>query len=223
MKLVVTILCTLTASLCFSKDADQLCEPATFEVGDITLGQFLRVHAEGLEQLEKSGDQKDSNLLTEQLAIYLKEMHLSINDLKEADLSNANLRDLDIRFLNLKEDYLKHADFAHANLTGVNLKEANLENANFTKAILAGADLKEANLENADLTDANLQGANLKEANVEKTTFQNADLTDADIHEAEGLTLSQLLACKSLHNAKLPEDFLITIRNEAAQLLESGR
>ena len=80
-----------------------------------------------------------------------------------ANLSNADLRNADLRDANL----------SNADLFGANLRGANLSNADLRCANLSNADLRGANLSNADLCGANLRGANLS----------NADLCGASIDQ----------------------------------------
>ena len=60
----------------------------------------------------------------------------------------------------------------------------------------------------------------LKEANLKNVVFKNANLAQTDIHEAQGLTLKQLLNCKSLYHSKLPQDFYTLIMNKKPELLK---
>ena len=84
-----------------------------------------------------------------------------IPDLREADLSMANLRG--------------------ANLFGADLREANLSGANLFGAILCGAILSEADLKKADLIGADLWGADLSEANISEADLTNADLLHSQV------------------------------------------
>ena len=73
-----------------------------------------------------------------------------------ADLTGANLRDV-----NLRGADLRGADLTDANLRNANLRGADLRNANLRGANLGGADLTDADMTGANLTWANLRGANL--------------------------------------------------------------
>ena len=77
-----------------------------------------------------------------------------IIDLREADLSDAELS-----HTNLNGSELSGVDLSGANLNGASLSNARLSGAN-----LSGADLNEANLSGTDLSNANLTGANLSGA-----------------------------------------------------------
>ncbi|EHL2537691.1 pentapeptide repeat-containing protein [Listeria monocytogenes] len=82
-------------------------------------------------------------------------------DLSNADLKNTNLRFADLRCADLSGANLSYADLRDANLSGANLSYADLSGAN-----LSGADLSGANLSYADLSGANLSGADLSGANL---------------------------------------------------------
>ena len=106
------------------------------------------------------------------------------------------------------------------NLCTEYLKEADLSNTNLKNQDLRYLNLKESNLTNTDFTNSNLKGSNLKEAKVAKAKFVNSNLAYVDIHESEGLTLNQLLACKSLFRTNLPEKISILVKNEKPELLK---
>ena len=76
----------------------------------------------------------------------------------------------DLRDANLSDANLSGADLSDANLRGADLSNANLRDAN-----LSGADLSGANLRDAYLSGANLSGANLRDA-----YLRGADLSGAD-------------------------------------------
>ena len=173
----------------------QLRKISEIKVGNFTLAYFLKVHNDGLKQIDITKNMNNSELIKNELSTYLEKNNLNINYLKEADLSNANLKDLDFRFLNLKESKLINSDFE-----GTNLKESDITNAN--------------------LSSTNLMGANLKEATVKNANFSNSNLAGADIHEAVGLSLKQLLTCNSLYKTKLSEDLLKLIEKEMPELIK---
>ena len=57
-------------------------------------------------------------------------------------------------------------DLSDRNLRNIDLSEADLSKATLTEAVLVGANLAGANLTGADLRGANLKGANLRGANL---------------------------------------------------------
>jgi uncharacterized protein YjbI with pentapeptide repeats len=86
------------------------------------------------------------------------------------------------------------------NLQGANLQEANLQLAN-----LQGADLGWANFQGADLYGADLQEATLRGSN---------------LYEVKNLSLDQLSKVKTLHDAKLDEEFLIPLKEKYPALFK---
>ena len=75
------------------------------------------------------------------------------------ELSNADLRDV-----NLSGSTLVSANLTESNLTKANLKETDLSMANLHESKLIEAILQNANLQEADLSGADLRGANLSGA-----------------------------------------------------------
>jgi len=78
-------------------------------------------------------------------------------DLRDANLSGANLSDADLRDANLRGADLRGADLRDANLRGAYLSGANLRGADLRGAYLRGAYLSGANLRGAYLSGANLR------------------------------------------------------------------
>jgi len=101
-------------------------------------------------------------------------------DLREADLSGAELIEANLSRANLRKAELWGADLRKADLSQANLKRAHLSEAN-----LWGAHLRGTNLSGADLWRANLKGANLKGANLVGADLTEADLSGGDLTEAD--------------------------------------
>ena len=109
--------------------------------------------------------------ITNEILKSLRDADLSYSDLRDADLTGANLTGADLSYSDLRDANLTGADLRGAYLRGANLEGVNLEGANLTGAdlrgaYLRGANLKGANLEGADLRGAYLRGANLKGADL---------------------------------------------------------
>ena len=125
----------------------------------------------------------------------LHNVDLSGTDLSSTNLHNANLSGTDLSGANLRGTYLFNADLRGTNLRGVNFRGANvhkadLSGANLHNADLSGTDLSGANLHNADLSGANLSGtdlsgANLHYANLSGTDLSGANLCNADLSNAD--------------------------------------
>lgn len=78
---------------------------------------------------------------------------------ERADLSCADLRNVDLSYANLQSAYLYDSNLSSANLTGVSLSNAKLYRSDLREAIL-----ESASLTGSDLTNADMRGTNLKRA-----------------------------------------------------------
>jgi uncharacterized protein YjbI with pentapeptide repeats len=87
-------------------------------------------------------------------------------NLQNADLSGATLRD----------SSFKRADLSGANLAGVDARRAK-----FVSSVLAGANFDGARLVLSDLTKAELRDASLKDADLTRAKMFRADLRGADL------------------------------------------
>ena len=85
-----------------------------------------------------------------------------------ADLRGANLRDADLSCANLSDADLRGADLSFANLSNANLRDADLRGANLSCANLSFANLRDADLRGANLSCANLSFANLSCASMDQ-------------------------------------------------------
>jgi len=106
-------------------------------------------------------------------------------DLSGADLSNADLSDVNLSGADLSDVNLSSADLNHANLSEANLSSADLNHANLSEVDFSGADLTMADLSSTDLRDANLHDANLSDTKLNKANISGADLTGANLNSAD--------------------------------------
>lgn len=90
----------------------------------------------------------------------------------EVDLSEAYLRNLDLR-----RAKFYHTNLSKADLRNANLREAELGGANLDRAELDGANLREAELGGANLSEATLAEADLSGASIGWTIFADNDLS----------------------------------------------
>ena len=120
---------------------------------------------------------------------------------KRADLSGANLENVNLTLANLSNADLRHANLRYADLRDANLNFAGLEGADLICANLIDTDLRYANLENADLGDTNLSGANLSYTRLMNANLSDTNLSDANLKRANlrGANLSGA----NLENANL--------------------
>jgi hypothetical protein len=112
----------------------------------------------------------------------LKESNLSQAQLWKANLSGANLWGADLSDAKLWEANLSGAKLGTANLNKAELWKANVSGANLYHAKLSGADLTNANLTKANLVGANLSDADLKSANLSGAHLRSANLENTIWH-----------------------------------------
>ena len=110
-------------------------------------------------------------------------------DLRNTDLCNVNFRNADLRRANLQGADLTRADFSRADLNSVDLSYTRLTNACLSYANLLNADLSYANLRVADLSavyfsDVTLRGASLAGATLRQTVFRNVDLKGSNFYNS---------------------------------------
>jgi uncharacterized protein YjbI with pentapeptide repeats len=143
-----------------------------------------------------------------------------------ADLSYANLQQIDLRFQDLHHvklfrANLTAADLDVANLSGSDISKAQMNRVDLGNANLSGAKLNRTDLSQADLVHANLTGARLSNATLTHADLSQADLTGADLTNAD-LTGAKLVDTKitveQLRRAKSLES--ITISPELRKSLE---
>ena len=89
-------------------------------------------------------------------------------NLRGADLREANLSGADLSMADLREANLSGADLSETNLSRANLSMANLSRANLSRANLSGAILSETNLSRANLSGAILSETNLSWAKIDE-------------------------------------------------------
>ena len=99
-------------------------------------------------------------------------INLMAGDLRNQDLSNANLMGSNLRGADLSDGDFTEANLSYARLSGADLSGALLSNADLRGANLHRASLALANLSGADLRDADLRGANLSQVNLSGAKVQ---------------------------------------------------
>jgi uncharacterized protein YjbI with pentapeptide repeats len=142
-------------------------------------------------------------------------------DLRNRDLSRANLADLtiageDLSGSNLSESSLhqshvsstklEHAelsgcDLSHASLVDARLADAQLGRASLRESDLSGADLRHAQFEEADLSGVRLRGAAMANANLRRASLTRADLSHSNLDAA--IVVEADLHAADLHEARL--------------------
>lgn len=132
-------------------------------------------------------------------------------DLRDADLRNVVLPEVQLSNAMLRGTLLDGADLRNANLNnamldGAHLADARLDGANLDNAHLANATLTEAHLDEAHLANAMLTGAHLKGAHLAKATLSGAHLDKADLTGTDlagALMTDTVLAGTDLSDADL--------------------
>jgi len=118
------------------------------------------------------------------------------NSLIPVDLSNADLKQLDLAKITLWDANLQGANLTEANLNKCDLRGGNLQNAN-----LHGANLSQSDLRNANFTQANLSKTLLNEANLSGALLIQATLHDTNLTEA-------MLTAACFHNCLLNQNII---------------
>lgn len=155
-----------------------------------------------------------------------KDNRLGTFDDSIADLSGANLIEVNLTGTILGPVVMQHADLLRANLSKAkmpnsiiiksnfssaklietNLHRANLTEASFTGADLGSADLSEANLYRANLSKVKAEGATFRSSNLRESNWQGANLSGANFSRANlkkaDLSLA-LLTNTNFQNAQL--------------------
>ncbi|GAC1538778.1 MAG: DUF2169 domain-containing protein [Polyangiales bacterium] len=80
--------------------------------------------------------------------------------------------------------FLEDGDFREANLTGANLRGVQLARSDFTAATLTGADFSEADLRDCNLSRVRARGARFVRSQASNASFEVADLMDAVLDKA---------------------------------------
>lgn len=164
---------------------------------------WLKEDCEGWEDMR--ADLREANL---------SGADLSFVNLREADLREANLGGANLRFANLRA-----ADLGGADLRLVNLRAADLSAADLSAADLSGANLGMADLSAADLSMANLSGANLGMANLSRADLSMADLRDANLSVADRFRLGQIITEPITGYKKTNEGVVITVEIPAGSIV----
>ena len=105
--------------------------------------------------------------------------------LRNADLSDANLRNADLISADLSDANLRNADLISADLSDANLSRADLSNTHLISADLSRTDLSGANLSEALLSEAHLRNADFSNTDLSMADLSRADLSNANLSRAD--------------------------------------
>ncbi|MEC4805239.1 MAG: pentapeptide repeat-containing protein [Jaaginema sp. PMC 1080.18] len=108
--------------------------------------------------------------------------------LRGADLSETNLRDVNLTGADLAQANLTSANFQNVTLNSASLYQANLSKAlivssQLIKVDLSASNLAEAFFTNTFLTASNLNNCNLNKANIEGTILRGVSFYDAQLYD----------------------------------------
>ena len=143
---------------------------------------------------------------SDELVVYAVDANLSDKNFENLDLKNAIFYRSDLTGANFANANLKNADFRLANLSGTNFNGANLENTLFHFAKFDGVDISEAGLSEIDLRYTDISGAILTNTDLSNKDLTLTNLSGQDIsrHDLTNTKLSK----SNLSNAKLPNSGL---------------
>lgn len=137
----------------------------------------------------------------------LREVNLSHANLCQSSFEQADLRGADLNHANLRESNFKQADLRGADLSHTNLVEANLSAVKFEGANVDGADLTAANLAYASMIEVSLQGAHLWHTNMVQAKMEHVDLRGVDLSRTINLNTATLSAAIYNIYTKWPIEF----------------
>lgn len=127
-------------------------------------------------------------------------VNLSATDLRRADCDGLVLPEVNLDRACMEAAGFYHADLTQASLVSVNLRYADFKTATLCRARCALADLRGArlvltDLRDADFTEADLREANLRKADARGAVFHRADLRLADLRGAD-LSMADLTGAR---------------------------
>jgi len=141
-------------------------------------GVFSRMLKAVIEPVEPNGP--------DEFNIDFSETYTKIANLRDSNLSGANLSETHLGGIDLSDSNLSSAKLYKANLSGTNLKRAILRKANLRETNLGGANLAGADLRKAKLIRANLNGAQLVHTLVEKATISQSSIYSINVWDLRG-------------------------------------
>jgi hypothetical protein len=135
-------------------------------------------------------------------------------DAQGANLENADLKHVLLRYAQLSYSCLKHVDLSSSDLSQASLGGADLTSATLAGSLLIDAKLYESNLAyakapNANFSGAFLENASLNSADLSRATFANAslqcaDLSGSDLREINSWSSIKTIQHANIHNVRNP-------------------
>ncbi len=131
--------------------------------------------------------EENRKVLPDLRGIELIGMTLTQADLRDVELRSANLAAADLNHADLRRADLRHTDLSGAQLCATDLRGANLTAVGLGRANLFKANLGNAELVSANLSAANFNGADLSNANFMDSQMYLTNINDVDLRQPEGL------------------------------------
>ena len=163
------------------------------EVSVITEIEDIEADLEKLQLELSSFGGVDTSASFETLSLRDQQYQIALNwadDGRKVKLSRFDLSNTDLRLVDLKGANLSLTDFSQADLYGADLQNADLRLTTFKSANLGGADLRGADLREANLREANLRGADLRGANLKEAKLWRSDLKGANLDPVQAARYS---------------------------------
>lgn len=104
-------------------------------------------------------------------------------NLDGADISNTDLRFVNLKYAHLDGVNLYKSDLRETNLWGASLQHTNLSYTDFREATLNDTNICDSNLIHADFGDASLIGTYLAHSNLTRADFRGTNLSWADLRD----------------------------------------
>jgi uncharacterized protein YjbI with pentapeptide repeats len=219
-----------------------------------TIMEYLAAFVRSNAPRKEEGEEKRSPELREDIQAALtvigrrdtekdapnKKLDLSNTDIRKVELPRAKFQKIilsgaKLQGANLFEAILEEADLSGAKLQGAqlckaNLKraklhQANLQEANFSQANLTESIIKAAILRHTTLYQANLQRADLRLANLQEAFLDEADLQEANFSQEADITIGAIgakLQGAHLNKANLQETNFIGADLSKAKLQKAN-
>lgn len=139
--------------------------------GKVSALEVLRKRKETINRIDFSW----ASECPKELFVYLKDLKMRGQDLRELRMSRIDLSDADLR----------HADLTHAKMSDVRLNRARMNGVKLDHAELNAASVREAILLDASLSNVEFKRAKMQKADMRGVTLEGADLRYADLREVD--------------------------------------
>jgi len=107
--------------------------------------------------------------------------------IKESNLANASFKSANVEFSNLnvfQDVNLSDADLSESKISWLQIENVNLTNANFNDASILESQIKDCNLTNASLENAELYSVIFKDCDMQKSVLAKAKITNVTFEKS---------------------------------------